>query len=282
MLDPLARSQQSPGQHPGLAGVPGRRRGDSIVGRAVRYHEDLLGVRAIDIQQSGAARLRHRDDRAGGGRNLIEDQALARRGPCQHRMQHHDARHVQGFEQRNYVPAVGAAVNPVLVLQDYHIEVVHYPGRSRRAHSAAIHEIVHDISESNISGRHRLVEHPHDGYLIAWPGQMGEQGSTECRQPALRGGIGAEQHVSNRHEWLLIGAYSDKPRRQRTFRSSARATAPQKPGASPDPRRSRTPGRSGLAQGLAILDRNGPTRFSWRTGGCFEWPRVPADVPSSG
>jgi len=54
------------------------------------------------------------------------------------------------------------------VLHDYHIEVVHYPGRSRRARRAAVHEIVHDMAGS---GWHRLVEHPHDGYVIAWPGR---------------------------------------------------------------------------------------------------------------
>src|ERR1700733_2012338 len=111
MLDPLAWPQQPPGQDLGSASIPRQRCGDSTVGSAVRYHEDLLRARAIDVQQSRSGRVRHRDARAARGDNLIEDRALPWRGVGQHRMKDHDARYVQRFEQRDDVLAVGAAVD---------------------------------------------------------------------------------------------------------------------------------------------------------------------------
>src|SRR5580698_957700 len=124
MLDPLAWPQQPPGQDLGPASIPRQRRRDPTLGSAVRYHEDLVRARAIDVQQPRSGRVRHRDDRAGRGYNLIEDHALPWRGVCQHRMKDHDARYVQRFEQRNDVLAVRAAVDAVLVLHDHHIEAV--------------------------------------------------------------------------------------------------------------------------------------------------------------
>src|SRR6204780_2451501 len=118
MLDPFAWPQQPPGQDPGPASILRQRCRDSTLRSAVRYHEDLVRARAIDVQQSRSGRVRHRDDRAGRGYDPIEDLALPWCGVCQHRMKDHDARYVQCFEQRDDVLAVAAAVDAVLVLHD--------------------------------------------------------------------------------------------------------------------------------------------------------------------
>ena len=195
MLDSLARPEQPPGQYH-RPGGPGRGCGHAMVGRPVRYHVDLLRSGAVDIQQSRSGRLRHRDDHAGGGDDVIEDHALPWRRVGQHRVQDHDARHVHGFEQRNDVLAVRAAVNAVLVLHDHHVETVEHVGGRRCARGGAGHQVVDDLA-----GRARLrrVEHPDDGDLIARLAQVGEQRRGKCGQPALRGGIGAEQCVG-RHQ----------------------------------------------------------------------------------
>src|ERR1700691_1429514 len=49
MLDSLAWPQQPPGQDLVPASIPRQRCRDSTVGSAVRYHEDLVRARAIDV-----------------------------------------------------------------------------------------------------------------------------------------------------------------------------------------------------------------------------------------
>ena len=172
----------------------------------MRYHEDLLRARAVDVQQSRPGRLRHRDDHAGRGDDLIEDRALPWRGVRQDRVQDHDARYVQRFEQRDDVLAVGAAVDAVLVLHDHDVEAVEHLGCRCRARSRAVHEVMHDLV---CIPRHRLVQHAHDGYLIARLRQMSEQRRAEGGQPALCGRIGAEQCVRRRHAMAPCVSCSD-------------------------------------------------------------------------
>ncbi len=111
-------------------------------------------------------------------------------------MQDHDARYEQGLEQRDDVLAVRPAVDAVLVLHDHHIEAVKDLCCRGRARRGPVEEVMHDLAGQ---ARRWLVEHAHDGYTIARPGQLSEQGRAERRQPALRGGIGAEQGVGRRH-----------------------------------------------------------------------------------
>jgi len=84
MLNSLARSSSPQVSTLGWSVFPAGGAATRLSGRTVRYHEDLLRVGAIDIEQPRSGRLRHRDDRAGGGRNRIEDQALTQRGRGQH------------------------------------------------------------------------------------------------------------------------------------------------------------------------------------------------------
>src|SRR5258706_7291446 len=130
----------------------------------MRYHEDLLRARAIDVQQPRSGSVRHRDDRCGGSYNLIEDHALPWRGVGQHRMQDHDGRYEQRFEQRDDVLAVGPAVDAVLMLDDHHVEAVKYLCRRCRARGGAVHEVMNARAGK---ARHWLVEHAHYRYLIA-------------------------------------------------------------------------------------------------------------------
>ncbi len=86
MLNPLARPKQPPGQYHGPARL-GRWCGSSMVGRTVRYHDDLLSGGAVDIKQSRPGRPRHRHHHASGGDDVVEDHALPWRRLRQDRVQ---------------------------------------------------------------------------------------------------------------------------------------------------------------------------------------------------
>ncbi len=60
-------------------------------------------------------------------------------------MQDHDDRNAQSVEQRNEVPAVGPAIDAVLVLHDRDIEAVDHVDSSRRTPGGTVHEVLHDL-----------------------------------------------------------------------------------------------------------------------------------------
>ena len=100
--------------------------------RAVRHDSDLVGRARADLGEQPPCRVGHHDRElcliAESGEHL----ELMRRGLRQHRVQGHDERLGQLLGEGQHVLAVGAAEDPVLVLEqdDVDVEPADEPGRA--------------------------------------------------------------------------------------------------------------------------------------------------------
>jgi hypothetical protein len=226
----------------------------------VGYHRDLGRVRAVDVKQPRPGRPRHRDDRAGGVDDVLEDRALPRGRLREDGVQHHDARHPQRVEQRHEVLAVEAAVDAVLVLDNRDIEAVQHLERGRRAPAGPVHEVMHDLGPGPRQGLPGpgLVENADHACVIAWPAQVSEQRGAEGREPALRRRIGAEQRVRPAHN-AAARAATPWPSEWWSERSSGAMIVKPSTSAVPNPRReARRATRTADVAGLTASVRSAP------------------------
>ena len=110
-FDPLAGPEEPPGQDDGAAGrVAGRHLGGEVRRRPVRDHAHPLRLDHVHLEEPDAGRSALDNDTVGQLRKLLDDRALARRGPKRNRVQHDDHGDAQ---VRDEIDDLGAALRDV-------------------------------------------------------------------------------------------------------------------------------------------------------------------------
>src|ERR1035441_4557519 len=125
--------------------------------------------------------VRHRSDRDESG-------PLVRSGVAENRVGDHDGRDLEAGEDFQYLVAVGATIEAVLMMHDRHVA----PVEQFRARCHGAGGAIHELSDDPLAGGGQSVRHPHDAHLGAVCDQAVGKRCAECRHPARGRGVGAE------------------------------------------------------------------------------------------
>ena len=150
--------------------------------RAVRHDSHLFGGARAARDQQPPRRLRHHDHELGLTAQRGEHLGLMRRRLREHGVQRHDERLRELLDQREHVLAVGAAEDPVLVLEQDDVDV--QPAEDpRRADVVAAHRLGDRRHEPWPLGTGRLVD-DHDFLDAVDP--VDARGARRGRRPRRR------------------------------------------------------------------------------------------------
>ncbi len=195
-LDPLAGTDEAPGEHRPVVGVTDGRHGDPLR-HPVRNDRNLGLVDAIVLREQSPRSLGHHDDGTGLLGDALEHATLTGGRGGQHGVQHDDRGRGEPGEHLQHLVAVGTAVDPVLVLHDDGIARTEGPRGIADALGIAGMQFADDHGTRPDEHRRRageVVHHADDvGPDVAGADHGGREGRGERRETATCGRIGAEE-----------------------------------------------------------------------------------------